>query len=243
MNHATSPSRTGLAGGRTLVIVAAAILAAALPVGAHGQLVLDRGTFRLFVDGEEAGAEEFTIQRIGTGDAQVTLARGTVTMNDGRTLVTVLRLESPAMVLNEYAAEVTGTDTRAVRVVRRGDRLRTRTVAPWGEEMREYRARATTVLFDEGVAHHYFLLGRFLDGSGETVRLHAFAPLSEREGTAAGLSVGSETIVIDGERVEATRIGFGSGRGAGTAWFDGSGRLVRVSLPARGFAAERRFEG
>ena len=243
MNHASTPSHTDFAGRRALVILAMAIMVAALPVGVHGQLVLDRGTFRLFVDGEEAGTEEFTIQRIGTGDALVTLARGTVTMNDGRTLVTVLRLESPAMVLNEYAAMVTGTDTRAVRVVRRGDRLQTRTVAPWGEEMRYYRARATTVLFDEGVAHHYFLLARFLESSGETAGLHAFAPLAEREETAARLSIDSETIVLEGERVEATRIGFGSGQGAGTAWFDGSGRLVRVSLPARGFAAERRFEG
>ena len=243
MNRASTPSHTGFAGCRALVILAAAILAAALPVGAYGQLVLDRGTFRLFVDGEEAGAEEFTIQRIGTGDALVTLARGIVTMNDGRTVVTVLRLEGPAMVLNEYEAVVTGADTLAVRVVRRGDRLQTRMVAPWGEEMRYYRARATTVLFDEGVAHHYFLLARFLENGGETASLHAFAPLSEREQTAARLSFGSETIVLEGERVQATRIGFGSGQGAGTAWFDGSGRLVRISLPARGFAAERSFEG
>ena len=243
MNRASTPSHTCFAGSRALVTLAAAILVAALPVGADGQLVLDRGIFRLFVDGEEAGEEEFTIQRIGTGDAQATLARGTVTMNDGRTVVTVLRLESPAMLLNEYEAMVTGTDTLAVRVVRTGDRLRTRTVASWGEEMREYRARATTVLFDEGVAHHYFLLAQILERGGETASLHAFAPLSEREEAAARLSVGSETIMLEGERVEATRIGFGSGQGAGTAWFDGSGRLVRVSLPARGFAAERRFEG
>ena len=223
-----------------VAVVAAAVVAPHR--GLRAQLV-DRGTFHLTVDGEEAGTEEFTIRRSGTGDAQVTLARATIAMRDGRTVTTVLRVKGPTMILEDYSAFVTGTDTLAVRAVRAGDRLRTRTVAPWGEEVREYRARPSTVLFDEGVAHHYFLLGRFAGGADDGVTLHTVAPLSERAESALELEVGSETILLEGERVEATRIRFGSGDGAGTAWFDGSGRLVRVALPGSGFVAQRSSEG
>lgn len=214
--------------------VAVAVLALIAPEGARGQLV-DRGTFLLYVDGAEAGTEEFTIRREGSGDARVTLARGTVDLRDGRTVTTLLRLMGTAMTLNEYSAFVTGADTLAVRVVRAGNRLRTRTEASRGEEERAYRARSSSVVFDEGVAHHYFVLGALRDGA----TVHMLAPLAEREEAAARLVTGSETIQLGGERVATTRIRFGSGEGAGTAWFDGSGRLVRVHLEGRGFLAER----
>lgn len=215
-------------------VVATAVLALIAPEGARGQLV-DRGAFRLSVDGAEVGTEEFTIQREGSGDAQVTLARGTIAMRDGRTVTTLLRLRGTAMILNEYSAIVTGADTLAVRVVRAGNRLRTRTEASRGEEERAYRARPSSVIFDERVAHHYFILGALEDGAA----VHILAPLAEREEAAARLVTGSETIQLGGERVATTRVRFGSGEGGGTVWFDGSGRLVRVHLEGRGFLAER----
>ena len=212
----------------------AAVLALIAPEGVRGQLV-DRGTFVLYLGGVEAGTEVFTIQREGTGDAQVTLARGTIDMRDGRTVTTILRLMGTAMILNEYSAFVTGTDTLAVRVVRAGNRLRTRKVASSGEEERAYRARASSVILDEGVAHHYFVLNALVDGAA----VHALAPLAEREKPTTQLVTGSETIQLAGERVATTRIRFGPADGGGTAWFDGSGRLVRVALEGRGFLAER----
>lgn len=219
-----------------MLMRAAAVALPALiaPEGARGQLV-DRGTFVLHVDGAEAGTEDFTIRREGTGDAQVTTATGTVDMLDGRTVTTVLRLIGTDMVLNEYSAFVTGSDTLAVRVVRAGSRLRTRRVASSGEEERAYRAHASSVVFDEGVAHHYFVLKDLAEG----VAVHALAPLAEREEPPARLVTGSETIRLGGERVETTRIRFDSAEGGGTAWFDGSGRLVRVRLEGRGFVADR----
>ncbi len=209
-------------------------LAMMAPAGSRGQLV-DRGTFLLYVDGVEAGTEEFTIQREGTGEAQVTLATGTIDMRDGRTVTTILRLMGTGLVLNEYSAFVTGSDTLAVRVVRAGNRLRTRTVAALGEEERAYRARASSVIFEEGVAHHYFVLNAQEEGAA----VHALAPIAEREEPAMRLATGSETIRLGGDRVETTRVRFGSAEGGGTAWFDGSGRLVRVRVEDRGFLAER----
>ncbi len=215
-------------------LTAVAVLALAAPEGVRAQLV-DQGVFLLYVDGVETGTEEFTIQREGTGDAQVTLATGTIEMRDGRTVTTILWLMGTGMMLNTYSAFVTGPDTLAVRVVRAGSRIRTRKMASSGEEERAYRARPSSVVFDDGVAHHHFVLNTL----GEGAAVHALAPLAEREEPAARLVTGSETIQLGGERVETTRIRFGPDGGGGTAWFDGSGRLVRVHLEDRGFLAER----
>ena len=216
------------------------LAAAGVPANAPGQLV-DRGTFALYAGGEETGTEEFTIQRVGTGDAQVTLATGTLSMRDGRVVKTMLRLVGTTMAFSEYeVVSVTGSDTLVMRVVRAGDRLRTRTVAPWGEEAWEYPARATTVVLDDGVAHHHFLLGALLEAHGPDVRIHAVAPLADMEELSARPEAGSEAIEVGGERVETTRIRLSAGGDGGTAWFDGSGRLVRVVSAANGFEALRR---
>ena len=218
--------------------VSAAVAAVVAPAEARGQLV-DRGTFLLHAGGEEVGTEEFTILRQGTGDAQLTLATGTLTMHDGRVVKTILRLVGTTMVLNEYEVSVSGSDTLAVRVIRDGNRLRTRSVGPWGEEAWEYPARASTVVLDDGVAHHHFLLGALLEVYGAEARIHAVAPLAQMEALPAQAELGSETIDVGGESVETTRVSLSSGGDRRTAWFDGSGRLVRVALPARGFEAVR----
>ena len=215
-----------------------AVVAVAVPVRAPAQL-LDSGTFVLNAGGREIGTEEFTIRRLGTGDAQVTVATGSLSLRDGRTVTTTLRLVGTAMTLNEYEVSVSGSDTLAVRVVRDGNRLRTRTVGPWGEEAREYRARASTVIFDDGVVHHHFLLRTLVEAYGADTRIHAVAPLAEMTEHPMRPDVGSETIEIGGERVETTRFRLSSEGESRTAWFDGSGRLVRVVLAARGLEAVR----
>lgn len=201
--------------------------------------LLERGTFRIWVDGAEVGSEQFTIQRQGTGDAQTTEARSTVSMQDGRRLNTHLEVVGPELTLVQYAAVETGPDTLSVTLSRTGNRLRTRTTTDWGLKVRGYRARPATFVLDEGVAHHYFVLGEFSgeDSGGRT--LHVFSRASEGIEPIEVAGPAPETIELGGERIAATRIDFGSGEGAGTAWFDGSGRLVRVSLPGRGFVAER----
>ena len=215
-----------------------AVLAAAAPDRTSGQLV-DRGAFVLYAAGEEVGTEEFTIQRQGTGEAQVTAATGTLRLRNGRIVKTILRLVGTAMVLNEYQVSVSGSDTLAVRVARDGNRLRTRTVAPWGEEAREYPARASTVILDDGVAHQYFLLAALVEAYGAEALIHAVAPLVEMEELPAQPDIGVETIEVAGERVETTRIRLSSDGDTRTAWFDGSGRLVQVATTRRDFRAVR----
>ncbi len=225
--------------GRCLLL-AAAVFA---PVHASGaaleaQLV-DRGTFRILVNGREVGSEQFTIQRLGTGAARTTVARGTVSMHDGRRLDTLLEMVGPELFLAEYAARETGADTLSVTLSATGNRLRTRTTTGWGHRVRGYRARPATFVLDDGVAHHYFVLGEFTADDAAHSTLHVFSRVSEGLETVEVAGATPESIELGGERIEVTRIDFGSGDGAGSAWFDGSGRLVRVSLPGRGFVAVR----
>lgn len=235
--HRSRPRHT--AGPLWVACFVASLVFAAVAVGeASGQRV-DRGAFRLFVNGVEAGVEEFEIQRRGEGDDQRTLAKGTVEMRDGSTLVTTLLATGGALALHSYQARrIAGGDTLAV-TMERADRRRldALTRGPWGEEVREYRAPDnTTVVLDEGVAHHYFVLGGLLRGPVPT--LHLLSPVVQAEAEAEA-EAGSETIRIGGEPVATTRVRLRAEDGERVAWFDGSGRLVRVEVPARGFVAER----
>ena len=227
---------------RPAVLLPAACIAASLgPVlpaaEARGQRV-DRGAFRLLVNGQEVGAEEFEIQWRGEGDAQRTMAKGTVAMRDGPTLVTTLLAVGRTLVVRSYQAlHVAGGDTLVVTLERTGGRrLDARTLAPWGEEVRGYRAPPSTVILEEGVAHHYFVLEALLRGPSPP--LHLLSPVSQ-EKAAADVDAGQETIHVDGESIATTRVRLNAEDGARLAWFDGSGRLVRVEVPARGFVAER----
>lgn len=203
---------------------------------ALGQRV-DRGSFRLYMNGREAGTEEFEIRSRGEGDDQRTTATGAVSMQDGPTLVTTLLAQGRALVLQSYRAlRVEGADTLAVTLERARDRLDALIQAPWGEEVREYRAPLSTMILEDGVAHHHFVLGALLQGPFPA--LHVLSPVSQKE-VDAEAEAAPETIQVDGAPIATTRVRVRAEDEERLAWFDGSGRLVRVELPARGFVAER----
>jgi len=222
------------------VFVAAALSAFPVWRPASAQL-FDRGTFRLTVNGQEHGVEEFVIQRQGSGEALETLARGKIVLRDGRTLTTTLIASGTALTPSTYQLLVTGADTLEITLSRVGARFNALARGPWGEEAREYRASANTLVLEDGVAHHYFLLGPYLQGGFSALR--TLSPASEGEMAAAGLETTPETVEVDGESVASTKIRLAMPDGERLAWFDGSGRLVRVALPARGFVAERMSRG
>ena len=216
-----------------LLSVAGATLVSAFAAAAQ---TIDQGVFQLTVNGEALGSEEFVIQRTGSGAAQTTLARSTLTLS-GSTISTQLQVTGPELSVFRYSVQVTGEDARSVNVARTGNRLQARTVAPWGEELREYRATAGTLLLDRGVAHHYFLLGPLLGQVPGSA--HVVSPLAETEETLSGFQLDSGTRQVAGEPVEVRILRMQGRSGRREAWFDSAGRLVRVSDEASGFVAER----
>ena len=219
--------------------VVAAICALASSAYTHGSQLVDNGSFRLLVQGEEIGTEEFTIQRLGSGDAQRTFARGQLTMSDGRIFRTVLEWVGPEMAVAAYQATLTGTDSAAIEVLRSGNRFLATVVEPGGERVREYRADPGTAIVEEGMAHHYAVLRRFAASGASGRLLHTFSPLAESPEATLQLTAEAGLLEFAGTTIEATRIRLGSEPDAGAAWFDGSGRLIRVELPASGFLAVR----
>ncbi len=212
------------------------------PGGASAQLV-DKGTFYLTVNGEALGTEEFEIRRSGAGNAQTILAQGTVTYRAGGTVQTILKTTGPSMMVIHYRVKTGGgaqgsTDgAKEVIVVRLGNRFEARTKAEWGEELREYRARTETALLEEEVAHHHFLLAPLIQTGATSV--HMLSPLSETETELVGVSQSDESITIGVENIATTKLRIGAGAGLRELWFDSSGRVMRVSIPARNFLAER----
>lgn len=220
---------------RTSTLSAMATLA--IGVGVAGAQVIDRGTYHLTVNGTAVATEEFEIRRSGSGTAVVTGIRGKVTFRTGRTIETLLEARGPELSVNRYSASIAGDERRMVVLGRVGNRLEARTSAEWGEELREYRASPATVLLEDDIAHHYFLLSSLVSDNRTSV--HAISPLTESEGELAVISRTDETITIGGERVGTTKVRIGAGDAARELWFDSAGRLMRLSVPARGFLAER----
>ena len=219
-------------GSRLTVAVAATLIWA---FGATAQTV-DQGVFQLSVNGQPVGSEEFVIQRTGSGAAQTTLARGTLTLS-GATISTQLQVTGLDLSVFRYSVQVTGEDARSVNVARTGNRLQARTVAPWGEELREYRATGQTLLLDRGVAHHYFLLSRFLDDVPSSA--HVVSPLAESEETLSGFELETGSRPVAGEPTDVRILRVRGRDGMKEAWFDSSGHLVRVSDEGSGLVAER----
>lgn len=209
-----------------------AIVSAAIPHHASAQLV-DRGALVLYRNGVEVGVEEFSIQRRGTGGAQLVVASSTVRVRGGPTLTTSLSLAGTEMAPSEYSVMAAGADTTSVRIVRAGRRFRSRRIDSAGEEERAYPIRGASVILDAGVAHLYFVLAELAEGSV----VHPLMPLEGRQLGAARIERAAETIRTGGAPTETTRVRLGS---VGEAWFDGSGRLLRVRAGDGGFVAERR---
>lgn len=219
---------------RTSIPLAAAL---ALGVGFANAQVIDRGTFHLTVNGTAVATEEFEVRKSGSGAAVLTGARGKVTFRNGRTIETSLWARGPELTVNDYRASIAGDERRMVVLGRVGNRLEARTSAEWGEELREYRASPATVLLEEDIAHHYFLLASLV--TDQRTSVHAISPLTEAEAELPVISRTDETITLGGERVGTTKIRIGAGDAARELWFDSAGRLMRLSVPARGFLAER----
>jgi len=111
---------------------------------------------------------------------------------------------------------------------------------PRGEAASEFATGDGTVIVDEDVYHQYYFLslGGRLAGAGADLSL-----LAPRRNAQGALHVGkgvAESVEIGGTRVPATRLAVAPAGSAPTdVWVDGSGRVLKVSIPSRGVVALR----
>ncbi|HEV2131084.1 MAG TPA: hypothetical protein VGR27_08275 [Longimicrobiaceae bacterium] len=209
--------------------------AAALAQGA----MADEGTFRVTVDGRNAGTEEFSIRQTGSGTSAEAVATGRVqlTLPTG-SLELQTRLRGSGLQADPVAYEVSvGGDSpqRIVGTVGSG-RFSARTVSATGERLREYVASSGAVVLDDAVAHHYYFLARRVRSGSVPIIIprenrQVMATVTDRG--EAPVNIGSTTVNLFHLVIQP------AGAGERHVWVDALSRVIRVEIPERNYVAVR----
>jgi hypothetical protein len=228
----------------TFRLSAASLLLSLLVAGPLGgqNLSVDENAFRIYRGGEEVGREEFSIRQIGSTAPRRLVLRGEVdlTLDSGSIfLAPVMAVEGETMAVSTYRVKVTGAETTDASVNLSGNRYLTRVVSEAGEQLREYRAGPGSVLMDEDVVHHHYLLIPFLRDD-QAVSLSVLSPRASRQERVTLSMVGEEEIRVGGILVQgARRFHLEGGEHPRDIWFDDQGRILRLEIPSLEYVAER----
>jgi len=232
-------------GGRTASVVLFLLAVHLSSTGASAQgVVVDQGTFAVSIAGSQVGTEEFTIRRAGINRDDALFATATVDLRqDGGTRqVRILLRATPTDGLPKcegtepcYQVDVVGTGAMSLRLGLSGRRYVARIVDSVGEEIREFPAAPGTRILENEVAHLYYFLRDVPEGSGAPI----LSPADRARTTLRAGAVSQEQIQLGPNVVEARRVEFSAGDDRRVVWFDRLGRVLRVSVPARSYTAER----
>jgi hypothetical protein len=227
---------------RTVVV----FLLSVAPGLLSGQNVLvDEGSFRLTLNGQMVGREEFSIRRVGMGEEARLILRGSVEMAlpDGRrTLTPAMEATGGDMAVTAHQLKVAGAKNSEIYVSRSGRRYLAKVISAQGEEVREFRAGPGSILLDRDVAHQYYLLLPFLNG-GPDLSLTVLEPEAGQQVRMTLSFVADEEVRVGTELIQGRHYRMAGGEVTRDIWFDGQGRVLRVAVPQRGYLAERESLG
>lgn len=221
---------------RTCALVATLFLTPGLVAGQG--VVVDEGRFAVSFDGRNAGTEEFTIRRAGLGRDDAIFANAVVLLTRNgqqQQIRPLLRATPPDGVATGYQVEVEGPEAMDLRLSLVGRRYVAVINSELGEEQREFPARPNTRILEVDVAHLYYFLRDSREGSVTPV-------LEPRSRGRVDLETGAwtdEELRLGQNVLQARRVDFFSGDDRRRVWFDRLGRVLRVSIPSRGYLAER----
>ena len=207
------------------------------PLVASAQVaVVDEGSFTISREGTRIGREEFAIRRTPNPGGDVLVANATVVYTDRR-LSPALQTDAAGAPLR-YQVEVTvGSDVqeRLQGRVGRG-RFSAQLRTPRGESAREYVVADGALILDDDVFHQYYFLAR----SGRGGLVPVVVPRRNVQVTMRVDNEGADAVTIRGTRIAATRYAMTEPDGSTRRiWVDGEGRVLRVTLDARGITALR----
>jgi hypothetical protein len=203
---------------------------------------LDVGSFTITVNGQRAGREQFSIQRVTTNDGGTIELRSESAVGEART---ALRLEADsAGTPVRYSIESRRGAEQTLRLGGQRVRGRFATLARslTGESAREYLLRpGAVVVEDDGIVQYALLVrGRALaEGSGVT--LPSLTPVANTQGAVRiVLEAEGDVVVIAGARRVARRYRIVTSSGeTRLVWAEAEGLLLRLSIPSRGLDALR----
>jgi hypothetical protein len=212
------------------------------PPGGAQNVSVDENAFRIYVNGEEVGREEFSIRQIGPSEPRRLILRGNVDLDleaGSLNLAPAMDVQGETLAVSTYQIKVSGTETTDIFVNVSENRYLTRIVSSSGEQFREFRAGPGSVLLDEGVVHHHYLLQPFLE-NGPPVSLTVLTPRGGRQQRMTLSLVGEEEIRVGGILVpDARRFHLGGGELTRDIWYDNQGRILRLEIPSLSYVAER----
>lgn len=218
------------------VLALAATFAA--PARAHAQVIsLDEGSFTLTRSGERVGREDFSI-RSSTGAAGPVFVAHAIIAIGARRIEPSLNADTSGAVLRyQTSVREGGRDVVTYSGELARDHYRARALRPDGESSREFRVPPGMVAAEDDVMHQLWFVAR--RGPGATVPV--LAPLRNAIETVRVELVGDERLTIDLREVEVRHLRL---RTDGTGfvrelWVDGSGRLLKVSIPSSKLVAVR----
>jgi hypothetical protein len=212
-----------------------ALVGLALPAAAQ-VAVVDEGSFTISHNATRIGREEFAIRRTPNPGGDILVANATVVYTDRR-LSPALQTDAAGAPLR-YQVEVSaGADVqeRLQGRVGRG-RFSAQLRTPRGESAREYVVADGALILDDDVFHQYYFLAR----ASRTGAVPVVVPRRNVQLTMRVEDQGADVVTIDASRIAATRYVMTEPDGATRRiWVDGEGRVLRVSLDARGITATR----
>jgi hypothetical protein len=224
--------------------VSAVILAVswlAVDAELHAQsTTIDEGTFRITVQGVAAGHETFAIREWRAGAEVQVFATGEIEMTGPEGLVDLrpaLETTGGDMAVSAYQVKVSGQQQQEIYLTLGDGRFLTRVTSERGEQQREFRAAAGTLLLDTGVAHQYHFLASRVPTGGGTIPV--IVPREGRQFDLRVTEVGQESITIGQRAVQARHLRVEGNQEVRDVWVDGSGRVLRVDHPASGYSAVR----
>lgn len=221
-------------------VVMGALVAAVVALPASAQTVrIDEGTYRILLGGREVGTETFAIRQNGTGADAVIIAQGRVTLdqNGATEVVANVQLAGAGLRPVAYDLELRGGDARRIHGSVTGRRASAR-IAAGSETFREYLVTEGAVVLDDGVTHHYYFLAQRALAGATAVPI--MVPRESRQVQATLALGGEESISAAGTTVRARRLTVQpAGGDVRHVWIDGSGRILRLEVPARNLVASR----
>jgi len=214
-----------------------ALLAALLPACAMSQTsaVVDEGTFMITRQGAALGRESFRIVRAPAPGGQVYRATGQSALGDLRVTTSLGTDSAGVPVTYESNLSRNGELVQRLQGLGRPGRLSVIVSTKTGESAREYVLNNGALLMDEDVFHQFF----FVPLAAGHARLNVIAPRIGQQIALRLDDLGTESVDVGGRNMTARHFALSGAAGKREVWVDDKGRLLKVSIPARGLVAVR----
>lgn len=202
--------------------------------GAPAGRLIDEGTFMITAPGLPPQTENFRILRDANGGI---VATGQLVAGSERVISSLTTDTLGTPIDYDLTVHDRRVQTMHVHATTRGGRMSSMSSDEKGDEsMREYPVSpGSALILDDELRHQlYFVtLGR------RSGNVHIISPRGARSANYALVAHGLEPIQVADRTITATHYSLGTGPDERDFWVDGNGRLLKVTMPAKGIVALR----